>query len=64
MLKECEANLNKINSASKGNDDSIAKGNDIKAALARYNIIIIIIIIIIISLKVAVTREGSFARYN
>ena len=38
MLKECEANLNKINSASKGNDDSIAKGNDIKAALARLRL--------------------------
>jgi hypothetical protein len=39
ILKICEASLNKINSASKNNDESIAKGNnDIKAALARLRL--------------------------
>lgn len=38
ILKMCEIYLNKINSASKANDDSIAKGNDISAAIARLRL--------------------------
>lgn len=38
ILKECELDLKKIEEATGGNDDSIAKENDIKAALARLRL--------------------------
>ena len=38
ILKECESNLKKIEDSNSGNDDTTAKGNDIKAALARLRL--------------------------